>query len=119
MPASQSDSTRRVREQIEHPVIDSDGHVLEFLPAVREILREKLGDKGVEGFQTILNAQQTAKHLDPAIRRNLGLFRLTWWGFPARNSLDRATAPSRATFSTQRCPCQGVRYSPRDSPARR
>jgi len=92
MPASQSDSTRRVREQIEHPVIDSDGHVLEFLPAVREILREKLGDKGVEGFQTILNAQQTAKHLDPAIRRNLGLFRLTWWGFPARNSLDRATA---------------------------
>ncbi|MCW2549636.1 MAG: hypothetical protein JWN96_4096, partial [Mycobacterium sp.] len=26
-------ASQEVREQLEHPVIDADGHVLEFLPA--------------------------------------------------------------------------------------
>lgn len=92
MPESPSLSTQKVRDRIDHPVIDSDGHLLEFLPAVRERLRALGGDGMVQGFDAILNAQQAARHMSPEDRRNFGLFRLTWWGFPARNSLDRATA---------------------------
>lgn len=92
MPASPSLSTQKVRDQIDHPVIDSDGHLLEFIPAVRERLLGLAGKSAVEGFDAILNAQQMARHMSPEDKRNFGLFRITWWGFPARNSLDRATA---------------------------
>jgi predicted TIM-barrel fold metal-dependent hydrolase len=36
-------SAARLREQLGHPVIDADGHIIEFLPAVLPYLRESLG----------------------------------------------------------------------------
>jgi hypothetical protein len=29
-----SDGVRRIRDQLDHPIIDSDGHLIEFLPLV-------------------------------------------------------------------------------------
>lgn len=92
MSASPSASTQRVRDQIDHPVIDSDGHMLEFLAPVRDRLRELAGEDLALGFDAIVRGQQAARHMSADDRRDFGLFRLTWWGFPARNSLDRATA---------------------------
>src|SRR5579864_120047 len=36
-------SAARLREQLGHPVIDADGHIIEFLPAVLPYVRESLG----------------------------------------------------------------------------
>ena len=36
----------RVRTRLDHPVIDSDGHHIEFLPLVKDRVRE-IGDDGV------------------------------------------------------------------------
>ena len=36
----------RIREQLDHPVIDADGHLIEFLPLVDELVRE-IADAGV------------------------------------------------------------------------
>ncbi len=105
-----SASTRRVREQIDHPVIDSDGHLLEYLPAVREILRDLAGGDAVAAFEAILDAQQNSKHMTPEERRNFGLFRLTWWGFPAENTLDRATA-MLPQLQYERLPELGIDYA--------
>ncbi|MBW2386949.1 MAG: amidohydrolase family protein [Deltaproteobacteria bacterium] len=110
MPATPSPSTQKVRDQIDHPVIDSDGHLLEFLPAIRERLRGLGGDGMARGFDAILNAQQNARHMSPEDRRSFGLFRLTWWGFPARNSLDRATA-MLPKLQYERLPEQGIDYA--------
>ena len=34
--------------RLDHPIIDADGHAIEYLPLVRDILREQAGDDAVE-----------------------------------------------------------------------
>ena len=36
-------SSREIRAALDHPVIDADGHIIEFLPAVRDFLVEEGG----------------------------------------------------------------------------
>jgi len=110
LPSDPSASTQNVLDQIDHPVIDSDGHALEFLPMVREQVKSLGGESMAKSFDDILNAINIAKHLSPEQRRQFGLFRLTWWGFPARNSLDRATA-MLPKLQYERLPEQGIDYA--------
>ncbi len=82
----------RIRARLDHPVIDSDGHHVEFLPLVVDRLREIAGDAVVARFEQVTKAGAIARALDPAKRRQLALARMPFWGLPARNTLDRATA---------------------------
>ena len=41
----------RVRAQLAHPIVDSDGHTLEFEPAVLEVLRRVAGPGMVERYR--------------------------------------------------------------------
>ena len=43
----------RIRARIHHPIMDADGHWLEYGPVVSEQLRKIGGDAAVEGFQSI------------------------------------------------------------------
>ena len=47
MRARPNPSAERVRARLSHPVIDSDGHCIEYLPAVRDEVRAVAGE-GVE-----------------------------------------------------------------------
>lgn len=85
-------SAARLRDRIGHPVIDSDGHHVEFLPLVKDRLRELAGDSVLARFDRITRGAEIARRLDPATRRQLALTRMPFWGLPARNTLDRATA---------------------------
>lgn len=82
----------KLRESLDHPVIDSDGHALEFLPAVRDRMRALGGADAVDGFEAVLAGIRHYGALSNQQRRALGVFRPPWWGFPTRNTLDRATA---------------------------
>ena len=42
-----SDEVRRIKARLDHPVIDSDGHAIEYLPLVRDILTEQAGEDAV------------------------------------------------------------------------
>ena len=42
-----SDEVRRIKSRLDHPIIDSDGHAIEYLPVVRDILREQAGEDAV------------------------------------------------------------------------
>jgi hypothetical protein len=44
--------SREVRQRFDHPVIDVDGHVIEFMPAVLPYLRESLGSARFERYVT-------------------------------------------------------------------
>ena len=88
---SQHSTLHPVRARLDHPVIDADGHVIEFLPAVRDHLVEVGGRNLAEAFDQVLNVDELVAGLDDAARRAQGLFRMTWWAYPARNTLDRAT----------------------------
>jgi len=92
---SGGDASRRVRElraQLDHPVIDGDGHDIEFLPAVKDELLAIAGDRVLAGFEQVLGGAKLARQLDAKQRRALGMPRMPWWGLPSRNTLDRATA---------------------------
>jgi predicted TIM-barrel fold metal-dependent hydrolase len=82
----------RIRARLSHPVIDSDGHDIEYLPLVREELRSLAGAGAVERFELMVQGARLARGLDDDTRRAQGLMRIPWWGLPARNTLDRATA---------------------------
>jgi predicted TIM-barrel fold metal-dependent hydrolase len=82
----------KVRARLGHPVIDSDGHDVEYLPLVREELRMLAGQAAVDRFEGMVKGAQLARGLDDSTRRAQGLMRIPWWGLPARNTLDRATA---------------------------
>ncbi len=81
-----------IRERIDHPIIDADGHCLEFLPLVREYLRDAGGARVDDGFWATFEGARAMAHATPEQRRDFGVMRPPWWAFPAENTLDRATA---------------------------
>ncbi len=80
-----------VRARLDHPVIDADGHLVEFVPLVRDFLVELGGESLGVGLDRLVRAPAALRALDPATRRAAGVSRTGWWGVPARNTLDRAT----------------------------
>jgi predicted TIM-barrel fold metal-dependent hydrolase len=81
-----------IRSRLDHPVIDADGHSLEFLPAVRDHLRELAGESMARKFDGVFNAGRLSRQLSVDQQRSLGVFRMTWWGFPTLHTRDRAAA---------------------------
>lgn len=81
-----------IRAQLDHPVIDADGHIIELLPLVRDLLVEEAGASVAKRFDDVVGSAATVRALDVETRRQLGLSRTGWWGVPAANTLDRATA---------------------------
>lgn len=85
--------SRDVRASLDHPVIDVDGHVLEYLPAALPYIRESLGpdlfDRYVsEGspLGAIVGGASWEDRLQGRIPQS------AWWGTPAGNTRDLATA---------------------------
>jgi predicted TIM-barrel fold metal-dependent hydrolase len=87
-----STAVDRVRARLDHPVIDADGHTIEYLPAVRDELATLAGGAAVAQLDAVLGFAQAARALSAEQRRALGLPRLSWWGLPTAHTLDRATA---------------------------
>jgi predicted TIM-barrel fold metal-dependent hydrolase len=81
-----------IRSGLSHPVIDADGHVVEFMPAVRDEIVSLGGESVAKDIDGFLQSHRLARTLDLETRRALGLFRLSWWALPAENSLDRAAS---------------------------
>jgi predicted TIM-barrel fold metal-dependent hydrolase len=75
-----------------HPVIDADGHGIEYLPWFRDLLRDEGGGKAVDGWNVIEHAATSIRNLDANTKRALGTPRMPWWGLPTEHTLDRATA---------------------------
>ncbi len=83
-----------VRAKVGHPIIDSDGHVVEFEPALLDYIRDAGGSAILERYR---KAHDTAfyfpwDHMSRADRREFRVPRPVWWPYPTRNTLDRATA---------------------------
>ncbi|HUY29141.1 MAG TPA: amidohydrolase family protein [Candidatus Binataceae bacterium] len=78
----------KVRAQLKHPVIDSDGHTVEFQPALREYLAKIGGPKLAERYRS--DSANWYK-MTPEQRRTERPVRPPWWALPTKNTLDRAT----------------------------
>jgi predicted TIM-barrel fold metal-dependent hydrolase len=87
-----SDEVEAIRKQLDHPVIDGDGHLIEYTPLVRDFLVEIAGEEIAQSFDQMQNGSRLARQVPLEAKRGLGMTRFAWWGVPTRNTLDRATA---------------------------
>ncbi len=81
-----------IRQQLDHPVVDADGHIVEFIPLIRDLVADEAGGAVADRFAAMSNSGAVRRQLDIDARRANGVSRTGWWGIPARNTLDRATA---------------------------
>src|SRR6266576_224970 len=91
MNASASKSAR-IRAHLNHKVIDSDGHIIEFEPGLLDYLKQLGGHKLVEHFKAWEAGLFGWYRMSPEERRDRRATRPGWWMAPAKNTLDRATA---------------------------
>lgn len=89
--AERPSRAERIRESLDHPVIDGDGHLVEYAPLFIEYLKEIGGSKVAERF--VEDRRKGGWYaLTPQERLDKRVPRPSWWGLPADNTLDRATA---------------------------
>ena len=87
-------TSEKIRSELGHPVIDADGHILEVMSAARPFLREALGPKLFQRYtdessphrSIMLGGGGTEQSLRSRSPQS------AWWGTPARNTQDLATA---------------------------
>jgi predicted TIM-barrel fold metal-dependent hydrolase len=105
MTTPHASKSRQIRARLNHPIIDSDGHTIENRHVLAEYIKSESGSKTAERFITSVGAYTNlqAAGLSPegswvipgeslAKARDRRITRGPWWGLPAANTLDRATA---------------------------
>jgi predicted TIM-barrel fold metal-dependent hydrolase len=81
-----------IRSRLDHPVIDGDGHWVEFDPVFSERMRKAGGDKAADGFNAAMKTTEDALSMTVAERRRRRVAQPGFWTRQAGNTLDRATA---------------------------
>jgi predicted TIM-barrel fold metal-dependent hydrolase len=89
MLATVPSPSRAIRARLTHPILDADGHLVEFQPPIEDYLRAVGGNDLRLRFISPFR-RPVAGSL--ARRREQGAVLQPWWGVPTRNTLDRATA---------------------------
>ena len=87
-------SSADVRANLDHPVVDADGHMLEFTPVFLDHLNVVGGPDIVERFiaRSKQNREAMWYAMTPEQRAEYRIARPPWWAVAARNTVDRATS---------------------------
>jgi predicted TIM-barrel fold metal-dependent hydrolase len=83
---------RTLRSRLSHPVIDADGHWIEYNPVMREEFRRIGGAAAEEAFAMQSQRVPNSLKLSLGERRRRRVAQEAFWGSPSENVLDRATA---------------------------
>ena len=86
------DEGARLRADLGHPVIDADGHWLEYGPVVAEAMQKIGGDAAVRAMRINGDRVGRALGMSPTDRRRENVAQEAFWGAPTKNTRDRATA---------------------------
>src|SRR6516165_6747068 len=92
MSARKEYHPEQVRSRLSHPVIDGDGHWIEYGPVFVEQVRKAAGDKAADGLLRHMRRIPDALSLSVAERRRRGIAMEGYWGRQSTNTRDRATA---------------------------
>jgi hypothetical protein len=82
----------QVRSKIDHPIVDGDGHWVEYDPVFSDKMRKVGGDLAADGFLKAMGATRESLSMTPAERRHKRIGQSAFWARQAENTLDRATA---------------------------
>src|SRR5712692_172431 len=86
-----SNEAVRIRAELNHPIIDGDGHWLEPIPLFLQYLSEVAGPSAVDRLRELWRQGQEWHRADWEQRQHKRLRRAIWWGVTS-NTLDKATA---------------------------
>jgi predicted TIM-barrel fold metal-dependent hydrolase len=86
---TQTGRSASIRAEIGHPVIDADGHFVEFMPLLVDMLGDVAGPKVADHFGARFPRWYA---LTPAERLERRYTRPPWWALPSANTLDSATS---------------------------
>jgi predicted TIM-barrel fold metal-dependent hydrolase len=89
---SSDHSPQDIRKGLTHPVIDGDGHWIEYTPVFAEKMRKVVGDLGANGFIQSQRRIPDALELTTEERKARGVAMEGFWGRQSVNTRDRATA---------------------------
>lgn len=81
-----------VRAGLDHPIVDGDGHWVEYHPVMIEALHDIGGDLAAEGYARFGKMIGSNVSLSTAERRARNMGHEAWWSAPTANTLDRATS---------------------------
>jgi predicted TIM-barrel fold metal-dependent hydrolase len=81
-----------IRASLDHPVIDADGHWLEYWPVVGEFMKKVGGEAAARATAIGGKSVRNSLTMTVAERRRRNVPQEAFWGAPTRNTLDRATA---------------------------
>ena len=84
MPDAEGSPATLVRRAIGHPVVDADGHLIPYMPALFEMVAEIAGRDVERGLRRYLATRRSSGPEFAPVR--------TFFGVPAKNTLDRMTA---------------------------
>ena len=85
-------SPREIHAKLGHPVIDGDGHWVEYTPVFAEKMRKAAGDKAADGFIAAQRRIPDSLNLSIEERKRRGIGMEGYWGRQTTNTRDRATA---------------------------
>jgi predicted TIM-barrel fold metal-dependent hydrolase len=81
-----------IRSALKHPVIDADGHWIEYTPVFAEQIRKAAGAKAEAGFRASQARLPELLSLSIAERKRRGLAQDGYWARSTTNTVDRATS---------------------------
>jgi len=82
----------QIRSRLKHPVIDGDGHWVEYDPVFAEQMRKVGGDKAADGFLASMRSTRDSLNMTVAERKRRRIAQSGFWSRQTENTLDRATA---------------------------
>jgi predicted TIM-barrel fold metal-dependent hydrolase len=83
---------RKLRSRLNHPIIDADGHWLEYSPIMREQFKRIGGEAAAEALEIASQRVPNSLKMSLAERTRRRVAQEAFWGSPCANVLDRATA---------------------------
>jgi predicted TIM-barrel fold metal-dependent hydrolase len=85
-------SPAEIRAKVKHPIIDGDGHWVEYDPVFAEQMRKVGGDKAADGFLAAMAVTRDSLTLSVEERRRRRVSMPGFWTRQTGNTYDRATA---------------------------
>ena len=82
----------RIRENLDHPLIDGDSHIIEYTPVLMDYIRESGGEDAVTDFRSNMRGGNMGPgwyQMNWDERRDNRSIRAPWWALPTKNTLDR------------------------------
>ncbi len=85
-------TAKSIHDRLGYPVIDADGHYVEFGPKILEYLKEVAGPRVADALKRPNDRVGASIRMSVAERRDNAIPQEAFWVIPSRNTLDRATA---------------------------